>query len=553
MPSIVVSKKVMDELIGKKLSEDEFKDRLSYLGTDLEKIEGDEVHVEIFPNRPDMLSEQGLARAMSSFIGVKCGLREYKVKKSDYLLKVEKSVKDVRPYAACAVVKGLRLDNEKIIEIMQLQEKLHVTYGRKREKAAIGVYPLERIKFPIVYKAADPRSVKFVPLEADKEMDGLQILSKHPKGRDYAHLLEGKKLFPYFIDANDKVLSMPPIINSHDVGKIMESTEDVFVECTGFDLGVLKTCLNIIVTTLADMGGSVYSMDMKYEHGEVVTPDLNPSKMRLSLNYVNKRLGLQLKEDELKELLERMGYGYQNGGIVLVPAYRADILHQIDFVEDIAIAYGYENFEPLEMDAPTVASEDKFEKFKRKVVYLLVGLGLQELNTYHIMSKNDLLNNMCSDYSGVELANSLSEEYNVLRNWMVPSLMCVLRANKMNEYPQKIFDIGRVFKKNTKMETSVEEFERLGVLLCSKSSDLTEARKVLDYLFRMLNINYGVVDTEHPSFIKGRVGRVEVDYKGELIKVAYIGEINPQVLNNFGIEMPTSGFELNLTELYNIL
>ena len=113
-------------------------------------------------------------------------------------------------------------------------------------------------------------------------MDGLQILSKHPKGRDYAHLLEGKKLFPYFIDAQNNILSMPPIINSHQTGKISESTKDVFIECSGFDYQTLKTCLNIIVTALADMGGQIYSLELDYGVKKT-TSDLTPEKMKLDL------------------------------------------------------------------------------------------------------------------------------------------------------------------------------------------------------------------------------------------------------------------------------
>ena len=78
MPTVNLNKNVFEKLVGKKLPLDKLKDRISMLGTDLEKIEGDTIEVEVFPNRPDMLSEQGFARAFSSFIGVKKGLRDFK-------------------------------------------------------------------------------------------------------------------------------------------------------------------------------------------------------------------------------------------------------------------------------------------------------------------------------------------------------------------------------------------------------------------------------------------------------------------------------------------
>ena len=199
MPVVNLNRKVFEKLVGKKLPLEELKDRISMLGTDLDSI-GDEIEVEVFPNRPDMLSEQGFARAFSSFIGVKTGLREYKVTKSGEKLVVDGSVSEVRPYTACAIVKSLSFNDEKIREIIQSQEKLHVSYGRNRKKAAIGIYPMEKIKFPVRYLAKKPGEIKFKPLESSKEMTGLQILSQHPTGRDYGHLLEGKKKFPIFMD-----------------------------------------------------------------------------------------------------------------------------------------------------------------------------------------------------------------------------------------------------------------------------------------------------------------------------------------------------------------
>src|SRR3989338_2091692 len=219
MPTVNLNKKEFEELVGKKLPLEELKDRISMLGTDLESIEGNEIIVEVFPNRPDMLSEQGFARAFSSFIGVKKGLRKYKVKKSNYKVLVDRSVKMVRPFTACAVVKNLKLDDEKIKSIIQIQEKLHISYGRNRKKVAIGVYPLEKIKFPIKYLAKRPEKIKFKPLEMSQVLNGKEILELHPTGKEYAHLLEKEKEYPIFIDSNENILSMPPIINSDEVGK----------------------------------------------------------------------------------------------------------------------------------------------------------------------------------------------------------------------------------------------------------------------------------------------------------------------------------------------
>jgi phenylalanyl-tRNA synthetase beta chain len=550
MPTINLNKNVLEKLVGKKLSLEELKDRISMLGTDLEKIESNEIIVEVFPNRPDMLSEQGFARALSSFIGVKTGLRRYAMNKGgkDHKVIIEEPVTKVRPFTTCAIVKNLRLDDEKIREIIQLQEKLHVTLGRNRKKLAIGIYPLEQIKLPITYTAKKPAEIRFVPLECDKEMNALEILQKHPAGREYAHLLDGKELFPIFVDANNEILSMPPIINSHKTGKVTEKTRDVFIECSGFDLKALNQCLNIIVTSLADMGGELYEMQLERGKEKRLTPDLKPIEWKLNINYVNKLLGLELSESEIKKLLEKMGYAYQNKQ-VLVPAYRTDILHQMDIAEDIAIAYGYENFEPCIPNVSTLGQEDELEKLKAKIADVLVGLGLIETSSYDLTNQKNNNSKMCFKSQAVELENALAKDYSILRGWIIPSLMQTLCENTNREYPQSIFEIGNAFQINRNTETRVEESCKLALALCSSEADFTRIKQVFDSLMSSLNLTYELKVTEHPSFIAGRAAKIMIDKND----VALIGELHPQVLENFNLTTPVSAFELNLSQLYELL
>ncbi|MBL7100341.1 MAG: phenylalanine--tRNA ligase subunit beta [Nanoarchaeota archaeon] len=548
MPTITLNKKVFERLVGKKLPLDQLQEKISFLGTDLEKIEGNDIVVEVFPNRPDMLSEQGFARAFSSFVGKKIGLRKYIVKKSNYKVIIDNSVKLVRPYTACAVVKEIKFDDEKIKEIVQIQEKLHITYGRNRKKAAIGIYPFEKIKFPIRFEARKSDEIRFQPLESPELMTAKQILTKHPAGREYAHLLENTQIYPAFIDANNEILSMPPIINSEKTGKINTKTKDVFIECSGFDFNILSKCLNIVVTALADMGGQIFEVELNYQRKKIKTPDLTPEEIKLNVDYVNRILGLDLNDTDIRRYLARMGYGYK-ANKVLVPAYRTDILHPIDLVEDIAIAYGYNKFKEEIPNVATVAEEDNFEIFKRKIAEVLIGLGLIETNTYNLINKDDLITNMNVNIDYVELENAKNKDYNVLRSWMIPSLLQVLKNNKHHEFPQKIFEIGTIFKKDIKEETGVKEMNRLAVLISDPKTDYTEIRQIMDNLFRALDVEYSIAETEHGSFIPGRIARVGVKGKG----VAYIGEIYPQIIDNLALEMPVTAFELNLTDLYRLM
>jgi len=553
MPTVNLNKEVFEKLVGKKLEIEELKDRISMLGTDLENIEGNEIKVEVFPNRPDMLSEQGFARAFSSFIGVKTGLRKYEIKKSGYEVVVDPSV-TMRPYTVCAIVKNIDFTDEKIKEIMQIQEKLALTHGRNRKKSAYGLYPVKNINFPITYIAKDPSKVSFHPLGMGSSINASEVEKLHPKGKEYKHLAEGWKKYPFFIDAKDNVMCMLPYTNSHDTGKVELDTKEVFIECTGTDLDNVQQALNILVTMLADMGGEIYSIDIRYHDRTITTPDLSPKKVKFNLQYINKMLGLNLSENEAEQLLSKMGFGYENGN-VLVPSYRADIMHQVDFGEDIAIAYGFENFVPEILNVMTIGGEDPFETFKNNVANILVGLGLLETYTNRVTGKVKQTSLMNFETELVELANSVSSENDCVRSWLTPCLMEVLHNNRHHELPHKLFDIGEVFNfdKENKTETGVKEDTRLGIVVAQEDADYTKVRQILDYLFSHLGIKASYKETEHSSFIPGRVARVSVSHGEENKQIAYIGEIHPSVLSNWGLEVPVAVFELNLSELFGFM
>lgn len=550
MPTLELNRKTLEKSIGKRLNDKEIEEKIPMFGTPVDKLDKDFIIIDVAPNRPDLLSDQGFGRAFASYLGIKKGLKRYDVNSSNEKIIVEGSVANVRPQIACAIVKGIKFDDEKIKEVIKIQEKLHITYGRNRRRCAIGVYPLEKITFPVKYTAKKPVDIRFKPLEGSRVMNGAEILEYHSTGKEYKHLLENKTVYPVLIDAKERILSMPPIINSHDVGKIEAGTAELFVECTGFDLNLLKKCLNMIVCALADLGGKIYSVTIEHSGKKTITPNLEPEKMKIDVNYVNKRLGLDLKEGQVALLLEKMGFGYSNK-TVLIPAYRTDILHQVDLVEDIAIAYGYDNLKEEIPSVSTIGKENDFERFKNKIASILVGFGLDEINSTNIVEDKVQVNKMLLDFKPIMLFNSLSSEYNSLRNLVLPSLMTALQQNKNSTYPQNIFEIGNIFKvdKQNKTETGIAENSRIAVALCHKQAGFTEIRQKFDRLMRLIGVDYKVEAAAHPSFIPGRVARVLVNGVG----VAYLGEIHPKVLHNFELDVPAAAFELNLTELFEEL
>lgn len=548
MTILTLDKKQLEEKIGKITKETE--DKITMFGTPVEEVTDKEISIEIFPNRPDLLSLQGFSRSFLQYIGKKTSDFKVNNPERDYKVIIEKSVKQVRPFTACAIVKNLKFDDEKIKEIIDIQEKLHLTIGRKRKKIAIGIYPLEKIKLPIRFTALEPEKIKFQPLESSQEMSGRQILGRHPAGQEYGHLLKDMEKYPIFIDANDKILSMPPIINSHETGKISQETKEIFIECSGFNLEYLKKTLNILVSMFADMGGKIYAMEIK-DSSSWQSPQLEPEELFFRIEDINKTLGLELSEKEIIKYLRRMGIECKKDRkkekqlVALIPAYRADILHWIDLTEEVAIAYGYQNFKPEIPKISTIAEEDSMSIKKKTIAKILAGLGLLETSSFHLTTKKEIKKTNHTAGNFIEVEDSKTE-YNTLRQNLITNLMKILSENSNAQYPQKIFELGKVFSLNNKEETCIEEKEKFAVAI-SGETNFTEMKQVLEYLMKALALEkeLKIEEAEHPSFIPGRTAKILLNKK----EIGIFGEISPNVLKNWHIKMPTVALEMEIDEI----
>ncbi|MCK4739931.1 MAG: phenylalanine--tRNA ligase subunit beta, partial [Candidatus Thorarchaeota archaeon] len=320
---------VIDELlklIGKKLTIEQLEDALFLMKAEIDKEEDGIIEIEINPDRTDMLSTEGIARALRAFLKVSPGITEYPVKKSGFEVIVKPGLKKIREFIACGIVKGVQTSDDLIKEYMHLQEALTTTHGRNRKKASIGLYVFDEIEFPVIYRPAKPESIRFAPLGVDAKMDGPTIINKHEKGILYGSIISKHKKWPLLIDSKGNVLSLPPIINSNTLGQVDMTTRNLFIEVTGTHKKTVDQALNIMVTSLAERGGNLESVTVSYPGGtSIVTPNLTPKKMLLKVENAVELTGLSLSDAETVVCLQKMGYGARIKGKgnleVKVPAY----------------------------------------------------------------------------------------------------------------------------------------------------------------------------------------------------------------------------------------
>src|SRR5436309_2380016 len=316
------------DLLGKRLSLEECVDRITFMGAGPEGVQDGTMTFDIFPNRPDLYSVEGIARGLRGFLGLELGLPRYSVGSATTDFIVNPNVADVRPFALGGIVRGLDLDTALLRSLVDLQEKLHLTVGRKRRKVATGIHDLDRVTAPCTYKAVLPPEVRFRPLGLAEDMDLLDILVKHEKGREYAHLVASQPVFPIIMDAKGRVLSFPPVINGI-LTQLTPDTRNLFIDVTGTNLEAVSGCLAILSTALAERGGRIQTVRTKYADRTLETPDLAPRPHSIRLNRANELLGLSLKPGEAVDFLRRMRHDARANGDAnaAVPAvFRHDIM-----------------------------------------------------------------------------------------------------------------------------------------------------------------------------------------------------------------------------------
>jgi phenylalanyl-tRNA synthetase beta chain len=542
MPTVNFSLEDLNKLVGKKLTLKQVEELLVYAKGEVNSYneKTDEVSASFEDtNLPYLWSVEGIARLIRTSTGKEKGFSALKPKEGGYKLVVDKSVKAVRPYIGAFVAKGHKIDDYLIKQMIQLQEKLCESYGRRREKAAVGVYSYDKIKFPVHYKATDPESVEFIPLDYKRKMTQQEILEDHPKGKEYAWILKDAKKYPLLIDDKDNVLSFPPIINSIESGKINIGDEHLFIEVTGTDNEAVNLAVNIFAYAFSDRGFDIYSVSVKYPDETIKTPCPFSQTVKITNEQIKSLLGLELSDKQAKELAEKAGFNFNNYTIE-VPDYRKDIMHAVDVIEDIGIQYGYDNIEEQGLSKYTAGETTAQVKMNDRVRDIISGLGFQEIMSPILTNKTTLFKNMNLKEAGaVEIEDPISDSYSAVRNSLLPILMEVLSKNKHSEYPQKVFEQGLV---TLNKKTDVEDHELVSALIAAKDADFTKIRQIIDCVMKGLGIEYEVKDTEHDSFIPGRVGKIVVKGKD----VAVIGEIHPSVIVSWGLDVPVAAAELDL-------
>jgi phenylalanyl-tRNA synthetase beta chain len=465
---------------------------------------------------------------------------------------VQPRLEKVRQFIAAAVARGIRFDDQLVAVIMDLQENLHWGLGRDRRRASIGIYDLNTVEPDFTYRPVQPDGIRFVPLGGNGAQTPAEILQTHPKGQAYRHLLKDCPVFPLLIDRQGRVLSMPPIINS-DHTRVSEKTTDLFIDVTGPEPGAVAKTLAVITAVFADLGARVERVTIEYPDHQEQTPDMTPETMVLAVDEVSQIIGITMEPEQVAQILQRMRYGARvlaDGRIeVLVPAYRSDVMHTRDLIEDVAIGYGYHHLKPEVLPTVTPSQPQKLEERCALCRRAMTGLGFIEIMSLILSSPEAQFDRLGSEDDGqtVVLENPISIEQRILRRHLLSGIMETFSLNSTQPLPQKLFEIGDVFSLDPNAETGARSQRRLALGIADAKVGFAEVRSVVEALAREMDWELKFAARDRMPFISGR-SAVIMDAAGAV--AGWCGEVHPEVLERFGLTVPVVLAELEVGKLF---
>jgi phenylalanyl-tRNA synthetase beta chain len=549
MPVISLRYDRMLSLLRRPLSRQDMLEKLPFLGLDLEEEAEEYVRVEFNPNRPDFSSEWGVARALNGLLGFEIGAPEYRMEQSGVTVNVDQSVLGFRPFFVGAVVKGMEMDDETIRQMMAMQDDLDNGIGRRRSKVSTGLHNFDSVKPPFSYRGASP-DFRFVPLGQGREMSMSDILQRLETGQKFGHIVSKYTAYPLIEDSEGRVLSFPPIING-ETTRVSTETRNLFVDITATDLKAAEDVLAVLLAALTDLGGSLETIRVNHPLNPMTVPDLKPTEMTVESSYVNRLLGLSLGEREIIECLSRCRLDAEGDGKsihVRIPRYRSDLIHPIDIVEEVAIGHNIANLTPMFPETAGVGRLDE-----RLVVFdsareVLVGLGLLEVMNYSLISRETALDsNGKPPHEAMRVENPKSGEHEYLRESIVTSLLSTLSRNIHEEYPQRLFEVGKTFHRGPNNEASEEN--NVAVAIAHTEANYTEVKSYLEAFLRQLKgVECDTTPVDSQIYIPGRAAQIRVGKT----EVGSIGEITPSLLEEIGLRVPVSAFELNLDAILKV-
>jgi phenylalanyl-tRNA synthetase beta chain len=596
MPTIGVDKEALFKELGRSYTTEEFDELCFEFGIELDEDtsqterpvvngvqEPPQLKIEIPANRYDMLCFEGISMALKIFLE-KCPTPKYSLaapaRGEIQSITVSKETMRIRPYVSGAILRNIKFDQARYDSFIALQDKLHQNLARQRSLVAIGTHDLDTLKGPFTYEALPPKEIKFAPLNQTKEMDGEELMAFYEKDKHlsrYLPIIRDSPVYPVIYDANRTVCSLPPIINGNH-SKISTQTTNVFIECTATDATKVEIVINIIVAMFSQYTSEKFTCEplsiiSPHNKQSRQVPDLTPRSTTAEISYINSCTGLKQNATDICAALTRMSYHARPSTTsedqvdVDIPPTRADVLHQADIMEDVCIAYGFNNLpRSFPSKSGTVAQPLPINKLSDILRLEAAMAGWSEVLPLILCSHDEnfaFLNRKDDGTTAVRLANPKTAEYQVVRTTLLPGLLKTIRENKHHSVPIKIFEVSDVAFKAPELERKSRNERHFAAAWYGKTSGFEIVHGLLDRLMTMLKsafvtkedglemedakgMQYWIEEVDDKTFFPGHAASIYARIAGKTHVVGVFGILHPTVLEKFELKYPVSTMEINI-------
>ncbi|RDW84581.1 hypothetical protein BP6252_02171 [Coleophoma cylindrospora] len=605
MPTISVDKAELYKALGQEYTTEQFEELCFDFGIELDedttdqerpivngKQEPAQLKIEIPANRYDMLCFEGIALMLNIFRG-KLPLPNYRLVKPQSgkleSITVTKNTERVRPYVSAAILRNVTFTQESYNSFISLQDKLHQNLARQRTLVAIGTHDLDTIKGPFTYDALPPKEIAFIPLNQTKKMNGEALMEFYANDKNlgkYLNIIKDKPVYPVIFDSEKTVCSLPPIINGNH-SKITLKTTNVFIEMTATDRTKLEIVNNIIVAMFSQYCAEEFTIEpveiISEHNGESrITPDISPRSAEAEVDYINACTGLDESPERICELLTKMCYSAKPSSKdkniidVSIPPTRADVLHQCDIMEDVAIAYGFNNLPRSSYNKSSTVAQPLLMNKLGDIVRLESAMaGWTEVMPLILCSHDEnfaWLNRKDDGNTAVKLANPKTAEYQIVRTSLLPGLLKTIRENKKHSVPIKVFEVSDVAFKDVTLERKSKNERHFAAAWYGKTSGFEIVHGLLDRVLLMLKTafvtheeglegkklqydvkedpskpdGYWIEEIDEPTFFSGHAAAIFLRLNGKAVRIGEFGILHPTVLDKFELRYPVSTLEINL-------
>lgn len=526
-------------------------------------------HVAITANRSDCLSNIGIAREAGIAEGKNIRYPETQIAEDRSIEKPDVTINDPD---LCLRYSGRIVRDVKVGESPEWLKEALTKYGARPINKIVDITNY------VMFELGQPMHA----FDLNK-LSGKRIIARRAKTGEKIKTLDSKE---YELNSNmlviadtDKAVAIAGVMGGAN-SEVDENTTDILLESAFFSaVSVRKTAKKLGIKTESsyrfereiDPDATVMALDFAASLvselcGGKISPfnDVYPKNIPKAFvtvrkSFVDRVLGFSIDIKEIERIFQLLEFSYKREGEtfnVTFPSFRRDCTREIDVVEEIVRAYGYENIP--ETMRPILTIEGNFSSRERSedvVKKLMSGFGFNEAYNFAFMNHEQFKSVLNPDEM-FTIRNPFSMEFDALRTSLFPSLINNLKTNnERSNFDVSLFEVGKVFKN---VSGAFSESKNLGILLSGKvgianwiskpeTADFYYMKGIVEEFFKALKksgkISYQA--DSYPYLHPGKTASILLNNE----KIGYFGELHPDLVFQYDLKENAYFAEINLDQL----